>query len=357
MPSISVIMTVLNGEKFISKSIDSLFAQSYQNWELIIINDGSTDDTEDIIKTFNSLKIKIITNKSTMGTSYSRNLAISRTKGHYIAILDSDDISLPKRFELQKNYLDNNSNVGLVGCNMAIIDENCEILKEEDEIHSRPFPSEPTYVKWRLLWNNVICHSSVMFRKTIYEKTNGYHQELPFAADYYLWNDFARISEIYQIPEKLVQYRLHSESLTNVETERQKKHEKLIACQYGIESFLNRKISLDTIDVFVNAFYGRQPKNMIEYNIMKSHIIEVYNRFIDINKNENYHQNQVKEEILSAMLLWQFYYYDLTGIWDRGISWEIINKLGNNALSSKRFYQQLFRGTVIEKFYSSLLTK
>ena len=105
MPNVSIIMTVLNGEKFISKSIESILSQTFKDWELIIVNDYSTDSTLEIIENYNSQKIKLINNKKNMGTAISRNIAISQADGNYITIVDSDDIVLPKKFEMQKEYV------------------------------------------------------------------------------------------------------------------------------------------------------------------------------------------------------------------------------------------------------------
>ena len=134
MPNVSIIMTVLNGEKFISKSIESILSQTLKDWELIIVNDYSTDSTLEIIENYNSQKIKLINNKKNMGTAISRNIAISQADGNYITIVDSDDIVSPKKFEMQKEYLDKYKNIGLVGCNYDYINENDEIKKPNNVI-------------------------------------------------------------------------------------------------------------------------------------------------------------------------------------------------------------------------------
>ena len=98
---ISVIMTVYNGEKFLREAIDSLLKQTFQEFELIIIDDGSTDSTLQIINSYHDPRIRLVENGENRGQSYSRNLGIQKSNGEYVAIMDADDIALPKRLEIQ----------------------------------------------------------------------------------------------------------------------------------------------------------------------------------------------------------------------------------------------------------------
>lgn len=108
---ISVIMTVYNGEKLLREAIDSILNQSYQEFELIIIDDGSTDSTLQIINSYHDPRIRLIENGQNRGQSYSRNLGIKQSQGEYIAIMDTDEIALPKRIETQYEYLKSNPQI------------------------------------------------------------------------------------------------------------------------------------------------------------------------------------------------------------------------------------------------------
>ena len=132
-PKISVIMSAYNSEKFISKSIDSILAQTFKNFELIIINDSSIDKTKDIIETYRKKdkRIKIICNRQNLGPAKSRNRALKIAKGEYIAIMDSDDVSLPKRLEVQYHFLENNPDIFLIGGGAIKINESGEVIADK----------------------------------------------------------------------------------------------------------------------------------------------------------------------------------------------------------------------------------
>ena len=356
MPNVSIIMTVLNGEKFISKSIESILSQTFKDWELIIVNDYSTDSTLEIIENYKSQKIKLINNKKNMGTAISRNIAISQADGNYITIVDSDDIVLPKKFEMQKEYLDKYKNIGLVGCNYDYINENDEIKKPNNDTFSQlSFASSPEYIKWGLLWNNVICHSSVMFRKSLFEKIGGYKDKFPFSCDYYLWTDFNRITKIYQFPQKLLYYRIHDNMMSKTETLDKRKYQKLIVSQVALNSFLKRQLSLETVEIVVGGYGGKQPLDVESFTKMKNITLEIYSHFKSTYKLEKKCLNLINNDMLRMMLLWHFYHYNLNGIWDRTISWKILKTVGSNALLSKQFYRNLFSRTFIERLYSTLI--
>lgn len=136
-PEISVIMSVYNDEKYIAKAIDSILTQSFSNFELIICDDYSTDRSSNIIEKYvkQDNRIVFFKNEKNLGLATSLNRCIERAKGKYIARMDSDDISLPNRFEVEYNYLEDNSDIVVVGCKCQCIDENDEIYKDF-QIHS-----------------------------------------------------------------------------------------------------------------------------------------------------------------------------------------------------------------------------
>jgi glycosyltransferase involved in cell wall biosynthesis len=105
MVKVSVIMTIFNGKKFLHEAIDSVLLQTLKDFELIIIDDGSTDSSLEIVKSYNDQRIKLLINEVNRGQSYSRNRGIKMASGEYIAVMDGDDIMYPNRLEIQMNYL------------------------------------------------------------------------------------------------------------------------------------------------------------------------------------------------------------------------------------------------------------
>ena len=113
-PKISVIMPAYNAALYIREAIESVLNQSFQNFEFIIINDGSTDETLNIIQSFNDSRIVLINNSKNLGIIKTRNIGLQLAKGEYIAKMDADDVSLPMIFEIQNAYLDDNSEVAVI---------------------------------------------------------------------------------------------------------------------------------------------------------------------------------------------------------------------------------------------------
>ena len=187
-PKISVIMSVYNGEKYLREAIESILNQTFRDFEFIIINDGSTDKTSEILSSYNDPRIVIINNKRNIGLTKSLNKGLKMVKGEYIARQDADDVSLPERLERMVNFLDMNRDVGLLGSSFVIIDEKGNKLK------SCKFATENKEIKKRLLSGNHF--GSEIFRKTSLEKVGFYREEFKYAQDY----DLAlRISEKYKV--------------------------------------------------------------------------------------------------------------------------------------------------------------
>ena len=207
-PKISVIMSAYNSEKFISKSIDSILAQTFKNFELIIINDSSIDKTKDIIETYRKKdkRIKIICNRQNLGPAKSRNRALKIAKGEYIAIMDSDDVSLPKRLEVQYHFLENNPDIFLIGGGAININES----GEETTKHN-PIVNE-NKLRAALEKENAIYHPTAMFRK---EKGNFYRDKFRYGQDYdFYLNLLTKEKRLINIQNILINYRINPNSIS-----------------------------------------------------------------------------------------------------------------------------------------------
>lgn len=199
---VSVIMPVYNGEKYIAEAIESILNQTFQDFELLIINDYSSDETVSVINKYRDKRIKLIHNDLNLGLARVRNVGIQNSKGKYIAWLDSDDISLDTRLEKQVNLLENNPSFGLCGTWVKTIGSAEHIWE---------YPTQSEIIKSTMLFHNCFATSSVMLRKEILVQ----HQYLfdldyPPAEDYDLWGKISQHCEVTNIPEILTHYRLHS---------------------------------------------------------------------------------------------------------------------------------------------------
>jgi glycosyltransferase involved in cell wall biosynthesis len=199
---VSVIIAAYNEERYIGGAIKSILQQTFRDFELIIVDDGSTDRTVQIIKSFNDDRIRLIVNQDNQGVSCSRNRAMTHSSAPHIAVMDAGDVSHPERLEREVAYLGAHPEIGLVGTYAAIIDKNGREI-------SHSYPScDSREITRKLIKDNCFIHGTIMFRRECLSKIGNYREEFPCAHDYDLT---LRISEAYQvanIPEVLYRWRL-----------------------------------------------------------------------------------------------------------------------------------------------------
>ena len=207
-PLVSILMPVFNGEKYLKAAIESIFKQTYTNFEFIIINDGSTDDSEAIIQTYDDSRIIYIKNPKNYKLIKTLNIGFSLAKGRYIARMDADDISHPDRLQKQVQFLEKNEEYGLVGSGVNLLNgENKSQLLYHADHES---------LKFALAFYCPFIHPSVMIRKSIVE-----HMEVVFderfvhAEDYELWTRLAFTTKMANLPEYLLDYRVHDAQISS----------------------------------------------------------------------------------------------------------------------------------------------
>ncbi len=208
-PEISVVMPVLNGEKYLAEAMRSILEQSLSDFEFIIINDGSTDKTEEIIKSFNDSRIVYVNNPTNLGLSKSFNIGIRETRGEYIARMDADDIALPDRFEKQLDFLRSNPEIDIVGSAIWRIDKDGKKLGVS---HKALLPKA---LEWQSLFSTPLFHPTVMGRTQVF-KENHFDESLSSSEDYELWSRlmFEKGSKLANLSEPLLLYRVFPGSFT-----------------------------------------------------------------------------------------------------------------------------------------------
>lgn len=213
MAKISVVMPAYNAEKYIKQAIESILNQTYKDFEFIIINDGSTDDTKHIILSYHDDRIVYLENKENSGIVVTLNKGLDYATGKYIARMDADDIAVNNRFEKQVKYLDENKNIGVLGTGICTFGKN---IKEQ----KRVFTTNVEQLKAELIFNSCIAHPTVMIRRDVLQKYNlRYDSEFAGAEDYYLWWNIAKVSKIMTLPDVLLKYRIHETQITKKKDE------------------------------------------------------------------------------------------------------------------------------------------
>ena len=205
-PKISVLMPVYNGDQFLDKSIKSVLNQTFNNFEYIIINDGSTDGSLKIIESYRDSRIKIINYSKNRGITFALNNGLDVAKGDYIARQDQDDISYPNRFMLQIEYLENND-VDLIDTNFIFIDENDNYLQDYEK---RYFSPDETLSH---LFFYEMVHASIMCKRSLFTKYNIQYRKRP-TEDYDLFIRLAKAGmRAGRLDQKLIKQRKHSNSM------------------------------------------------------------------------------------------------------------------------------------------------
>jgi glycosyltransferase involved in cell wall biosynthesis len=214
-PKISVVMSVFNGSKYINDSIDSILNQTFKDFEFIIIDDGSTDDSLEKIKSYNDSRIVVISREN-KGLVYSLNQGISIAKGKYIVRQDADDISSPTRFEEQFHILTNNPKLILVGSSIYTIDEESKTKNMHKVLINNP------ELKQELIIRSPFAHGSTMFKKSLFITAGGYKSNEWPTEDYGLWLRMAEYGDFFNIDSPLYKYRENSLSISNLNKDLQK---------------------------------------------------------------------------------------------------------------------------------------
>lgn len=217
MPKVSILMPVYNASRYISEAIDSVLAQDFQDWELILINDGSTDDSEAIIMQYEDNRIYYVKNRINLGLIKTLNKGLDLCEGEYIARMDADDVALSGRLRKQVNFLDNHRACLMCGTNAVVIDNSG---KQSGRIRNL---TNNNFLQISLLFSPSFIHPTVMIRKEIL-RSNKYNEAYKHVEDYELWCRIARQGKIANLSDELLAYRWHD---TNVSVLNNKVQEEL----------------------------------------------------------------------------------------------------------------------------------
>jgi len=207
---VSVLLSVYNGEKNLKETIESILRQTFSEFEFIIVDDGSTDQTANILKIYckQDERIKIISNRSRNGFTMSLNIGLRCCTGRYIARLDADEIADSQRLEKQYLFMENNPNIVLCGSQGFYIDELGNKTGEKD------LPVTDEAIKAKLLFNNQFIHSSLFLRKNILDKEGVYNESFITSQDYELILRLAAKYKMINLSDRLIGWRVKSNSIS-----------------------------------------------------------------------------------------------------------------------------------------------
>jgi glycosyltransferase involved in cell wall biosynthesis len=209
-PKVSVLMTCYNAASTIELSVRSIVAQTFTNWELVLVDNCSTDNSLTVVRNLNDDRIRVIALDKNHGRTPALAIALENAHAEFVAILDADDISSQDRLQQQFDFLVNNKNILVVGSWYRNIDQQGNLINEVRT------PTASVDVMRRMASDNPIVNSSAMFRRQSAQSVGGYNQKYLYAQDFALWLALAKIGDLAILPKFLTDIRRVKSSLSSI---------------------------------------------------------------------------------------------------------------------------------------------
>lgn len=269
-PRISVIMSVYNGAQFLYPAARSILDQHFGDFEFLILDDGSTDSSLKILQALAKTDSRIhIRARENQGLVASLNQLIDLARAPYLARMDCDDIAMPDRFSRQLAFLEANPEIGILGSNSHDIDARGNLIGATDK-----YPETPEAVALRLSDGPPLCHPSVMMRTHVARQLGGYRPAFRHAEDYDLWLRATRLTQIANLPDRLLLYRRSSDQVSKKHAHEQAKAaaiawEDHIRCSEGHPTLFNDCITLPDIDDLDTLFEKPGVANNVRRKIVE----------------------------------------------------------------------------------------
>lgn len=248
---VTVFMPVYNAEKYLSDAIESILNQTYEHFEFLIIDDGSTDASIKIIESYKDKRIRLVKNEKNRGLPYTRNLGLKLAKGDYIALMDSDDISYEQRLEKQVKYLNENPEID-------VLSTGIDYLYGKKIMTMKSYERNDEVLRIMLMFYNVINNPTVMLRRDFIIKNNlKYREEFIVAQDYSFWIDCLEVGKIHCMKKNLLAYRTGHENISKISMTQKREQRKSLIYNIKKRALINNKFVLDNkmIEKFNEFFY------------------------------------------------------------------------------------------------------
>lgn len=272
VPSVSVVMPAYNAAKYLREAIESILRQTYTDFEFIIINDGSTDDTRAIIQSYDDPRIVYLENETNSGICVTLNKGLDSARGRYIARMDADDISLPERLAVQVAFMDAHPEVGVAGSDIVVFGEDFAPYTFK-QLHT------PEDCMAGLLFNTCFSHSAVMIRKSVISEHNlRYNDVFRGLEDYELWWQISKYSKLNNIDIPLLRYRHHKGQETqNVTSGVKNAFKTFTKCRFDDLGIMLSDAELALWNAYsTGRFYSFDDKAIKSFIILARKILSLY---------------------------------------------------------------------------------
>lgn len=331
MKKVSILMPMYNSEKYVQEAIDSVLNQTYENFELIILDDGSIDSSVEIVEKYNDSRIKLYKNIENKGLPYTRNKLLSFATGEYIALLDSDDIALPNRLQIQVDFLERNQNVDIVGSS-AIIFGKYKIEKASKVI------TGIEDIKCNLMFGNCMINSTVMMRRDFVEANKlSYREECVVCQDYSFFVDAALVGNIENMNISTIKYRTGHENITKKSKIKKINLRKSILQEIALRAFEGYGFCLNKNDCKILSKYIWEKNENIKYDHSEfNQLVDILNKIVKMNNDKGILDSNVLEKCKKRILLKTILILDIN-------LKEKFNLVKNSKLDINEFFYSVMR--------------
>ena len=274
-PKVSVLMPVFNGERWLSEAVESILSQSYADFELVIVDDCSNDNSLEIIKFVGSCdsRIRYITHEQNRGAAAAYNTAYEASKGEYVTGMDCDDISLPGRLRKQVQFLASNPDIGAVGVSIQMVDPDLKPLQKY------VYPETHSLIAWNVPFGRCMSGAPAMMRRTVLEAVGGYNDNSGNSQDYDLLSRLLGRARLANMPDILYLYRRHEHSATFTVIA-----EMLAAVEVSLEKMLTRLWG-ETPEKTTKLFLGVRSRipcsNRAEHRFLRTEMYRLMDSMVD----------------------------------------------------------------------------
>lgn len=296
--ALTVLMPVYNAEKYVKEAIDSILNQRFTEFDFVIVNDGSTDKSEEIIRSYTDPRIKYYKNEVNSGIVKTLNVGLDLINTEYIIRMDSDDIAVPDRLSIQKEFMDKHPEVGVCSSYYEIFGNENQIIQ---------LPSNNEVIKAYLIFGSQICHPATIIRTSVLKNNNlHYSGAFPHMEDYDLWFRLKDLTNFANIEQVLLKYRVTGENVTI------RNYDTILERKYAF--YKNILKSLD-IDLSKNDFYFHNAFDTNKNIPLKEKIVK-YRNWLDTLIKRNAEKKVFPEEELKRQveLKWKRAFYEVIDV-------------------------------------------
>src|SRR5699024_6087156 len=318
-PLVTVFIPVYNGEAYISGALESIIKQTYTNLDILVIDDGSTDHSAQIVNDYTDKRVRLFLNHKNNGIPYTRNLGLQKAKGKYIAVMDADDVADPMRIEKQVAFMEKHTDIDAIGTYYKVIGGRFNKIVKTKNIDTQA-------IQEGLILLNQIGHSTYFIRLVTLRKHHiRYNPDYFVAQDYDLWVQLSKVGQLSILPDVLLTYRTGHANVTKKSKTKYARQRKQIndAIHQDILNFYHFTLTDDEIEAF-NEFFNDNVLSDIR-SITLNRLPDVLGKMIHHNRNYQLFNEDIFRGVISDMV------------------WEMLNRRKLHLMSKLRLYKEICR--------------